>query len=241
MFQPERKKSHGRGQYGDAHAELDDEDRETDCVHSLDPRPSAPRPLVRQTEDHRVAAIVATTVDRERRESTTRATEFRARRRGAGQPAAPPGTTRRSAIPSALPDALRTLRWRGPGSPPTGRAKPTAASPSGSSAGRRGARGRPGARTQALDDLFRDRCLQYAAAIAFRVLFSLFPLTILLVSIFGLVLQDDELRERVVNAGAYNMPRRSPNQNSRDVAEFDRADQRLRYLRSGGSALVALL
>lgn len=51
----------------------------------------------------------------------------------------------------------------------------------------------------AVEDLFRDRCAQYAAAISFRVLFSLFPLTIALVSIFGLVLQDDELRQKVIN------------------------------------------
>ena len=51
---------------------------------------------------------------------------------------------------------------------------------------------------RAIEDLFRDRCTQFAAAIAYRVLFSLFPLTILLVSIFGLVLQDDELRESVI-------------------------------------------
>lgn len=50
---------------------------------------------------------------------------------------------------------------------------------------------------RAVEDMFRDRCPQYAAAISYRVLFSLFPLTILLVSIFGLVLQDDELRQRV--------------------------------------------
>ena len=52
---------------------------------------------------------------------------------------------------------------------------------------------------RAIEDLFRDRCPQYAAAIAYRVLFSLFPLTILLVSIFGLVLQDDELRAKVIS------------------------------------------
>ncbi len=51
----------------------------------------------------------------------------------------------------------------------------------------------------AVEDLFRDKCPQYAASIAYRVLFSLFPLTIVLVSIFGLVLQDDELRQRVIN------------------------------------------
>ena len=52
---------------------------------------------------------------------------------------------------------------------------------------------------RAVEDLFHDRCPQYAAAIAFHVLFSLFPLTILLVSIFGLVLQDDELRADVLD------------------------------------------
>jgi membrane protein len=51
----------------------------------------------------------------------------------------------------------------------------------------------------AVEDLFRDRCPQYAASIAYRVLFSLFPLTIVLVSIFGLVLQDDELRQSVID------------------------------------------
>ncbi len=51
----------------------------------------------------------------------------------------------------------------------------------------------------AIQDLFKDRCPQYAAAIAYRVLFSLFPLTIALVSIFGLILQDDELRQDVID------------------------------------------
>jgi membrane protein len=52
---------------------------------------------------------------------------------------------------------------------------------------------------RAVEHMFTDRCTQYAAAIAYRVLFSLFPLTIALVSIFGLVLQDDELREQVID------------------------------------------
>ena len=52
---------------------------------------------------------------------------------------------------------------------------------------------------RAIEDLFRDRLPQYAASISFHVLFSLFPLTIVLVSIFGLVLQDDELRQRVID------------------------------------------
>ena len=61
------------------------------------------------------------------------------------------------------------------------------------------ARGVLTALPQAIEDLFRDRCTQYAASIAYRVLFSLFPLTIFLVSVFGLVLQDDELRQRVID------------------------------------------
>jgi membrane protein len=52
---------------------------------------------------------------------------------------------------------------------------------------------------RAVEDMFADRCTQYAAAIAYRVLFSLFPLTIALVSIFGVVLQDDDLRQSVIN------------------------------------------
>jgi len=61
------------------------------------------------------------------------------------------------------------------------------------------ARGVAMAMPRAVEDLYRDRCTQYAASIAYRVLFSLFPLTIFLVSVFGLVLQDDELRQRVID------------------------------------------
>jgi membrane protein len=61
------------------------------------------------------------------------------------------------------------------------------------------ARGVVKALPTAVEDMFRDRCPQYAAAISFRVLFSLFPLTIALVSIFGLVLQDDQLRQDVID------------------------------------------
>ena len=61
------------------------------------------------------------------------------------------------------------------------------------------ARGVARALPRAIEDLFRDRCPQYAASISFHVLFSLFPLTIVLVSVFGLVLQDDELRQNVID------------------------------------------
>jgi membrane protein len=46
---------------------------------------------------------------------------------------------------------------------------------------------------------FADGCSQHAAGIAYRVLFSTAPLAIVLVSIFGLVLQDDSVRRDVVN------------------------------------------
>jgi membrane protein len=67
---------------------------------------------------------------------------------------------------------------------------------------------------RAIEDMFTDRCTQYAAAIAYRVLFSLFPLTIALVSIFGLVLQDDELRQKVINELIDLLPVSSSGQDS---------------------------
>ncbi len=52
---------------------------------------------------------------------------------------------------------------------------------------------------QAIDRYFAHRLPQHAAGIAYRVLFSLAPLTIVLVSIFGLVLQNDDLRQDVIS------------------------------------------
>ena len=46
---------------------------------------------------------------------------------------------------------------------------------------------------------FAAGCPQHAAGIAYRVLFSLAPLAIVLVSVFGLVLQDDDVRESVID------------------------------------------
>lgn len=51
----------------------------------------------------------------------------------------------------------------------------------------------------AIDGFFRDRLTQHAAGIAYRVLFSLAPLAIVLVSIVGFVLQDDARRQNVVD------------------------------------------
>jgi membrane protein len=51
----------------------------------------------------------------------------------------------------------------------------------------------------AIDGYFRHRLPQHAAGIAYRVLFSLAPLAIVLVSIVGVVLQDDVRRQDTVN------------------------------------------
>src|SRR3954451_3305193 len=52
----------------------------------------------------------------------------------------------------------------------------------------------------ALRRFFKDRCQRDAGAIAYRVLFAVGPLAIVLVSIFGLLLQDDGIRQQVVDA-----------------------------------------
>ena len=52
----------------------------------------------------------------------------------------------------------------------------------------------------AIDGYFAHRLPQFAAGIAYRVLFSLAPLAIVLVSVTGLVLRNDEYREDVVDA-----------------------------------------
>jgi membrane protein len=52
----------------------------------------------------------------------------------------------------------------------------------------------------AVEKFFADQCPSLAAGIAYRVLFSIAPLAIVLVSIFGLVLQNDSVRDDVVDA-----------------------------------------
>jgi membrane protein len=54
--------------------------------------------------------------------------------------------------------------------------------------------------SDALQRYFFDRCPQHAAGISYRVLFSIAPLAIVLVSVFGLVLQNESVRDSVVNA-----------------------------------------
>jgi len=58
----------------------------------------------------------------------------------------------------------------------------------------------------AIDGYFRDRLAQHAAGIAYRVLFSLAPLTIVLVSIVGIVLQDEARRQEVIDEIVGRLP-----------------------------------
>jgi len=51
----------------------------------------------------------------------------------------------------------------------------------------------------AIDGYFAHRLPNYAAAVAYRVLFSLAPLAIVLVSVFGLLLRNDDLRTDVID------------------------------------------
>ena len=68
---------------------------------------------------------------------------------------------------------------------------------------------------QAIDGYITDRCPQHAAGIAYRVLFSLAPLAIVLVAIFGIVLQDDSLRARLIQEVVDALP--LSDQGTRDV------------------------
>jgi membrane protein len=51
-----------------------------------------------------------------------------------------------------------------------------------------------------------DGCPQLAAAISYHVLFALFPFLLLLVSILGLVLQDDSVRQQVIDWITQSVP-----------------------------------
>ncbi len=56
------------------------------------------------------------------------------------------------------------------------------------------------------DRYFADRCPQQAAGIAYRVLFSIVPLAIVLVSVFGVILGNDAVHDAVVDAIAGALP-----------------------------------
>ncbi len=56
------------------------------------------------------------------------------------------------------------------------------------------------------DRYFADRCPQHAAGIAYRVLFSIVPLAIVLVSIFGLILGTRQVHDLVVDTIAGALP-----------------------------------
>jgi membrane protein len=58
----------------------------------------------------------------------------------------------------------------------------------------------------AVDGYFADRCPQHAAGIAYRVLFSIVPLAIVLVWFFGLVLGNAEVHDAVVDTIVRTLP-----------------------------------
>ena len=59
---------------------------------------------------------------------------------------------------------------------------------------------------QAIDGYFADRCGQHAAGIAYRVLFSLVPLSIILVAISSIVLQNDGLKDQLIEEIVATLP-----------------------------------
>jgi membrane protein len=58
----------------------------------------------------------------------------------------------------------------------------------------------------AIDGFFSDRLMQHAAGIAYRVLFSLVPLSIVLVSIVGIFLRDEARRQDVIDEIVSHLP-----------------------------------
>ena len=59
---------------------------------------------------------------------------------------------------------------------------------------------------QAAERFLKDDCPQMAAAISYYALFSIFPLLTFLAGLAGLLLQDDHLREQVVDEVLKNIP-----------------------------------
>lgn len=60
--------------------------------------------------------------------------------------------------------------------------------------------------TRSLQEFVDDRCTQIAASISYYVFFSIFPLTIFLVTIFGQVLRNEEVKDRVIDALMETLP-----------------------------------
>lgn len=73
--------------------------------------------------------------------------------------------------------------------------------------------------TRTISEFFADGCPQRAAAISYYGLFSLFPLVILLVAIFGLVVDSDEARRRVVDFVLRELPLQ-PEEGQRRIEEL---------------------
>lgn len=53
---------------------------------------------------------------------------------------------------------------------------------------------------RAIKEYVDDRCTQVAAGISYYVFFSIFPLAIFLVTVFGQIMRDERVKQRVINA-----------------------------------------
>lgn len=73
--------------------------------------------------------------------------------------------------------------------------------------------------SRTLSEFFADGCPQRAAAISYYGLFSLFPLVILLVGIFGIVVDDDDARQEVIDFVLRELPLR-PEEGQREIEEL---------------------
>lgn len=71
---------------------------------------------------------------------------------------------------------------------------------------RRGGRHAAKTAERAVVDFFEDRCPQLAAAMSYYALFAIFPLTILTVGAFGLVIDEDQARRDVIDFLTRRLP-----------------------------------
>ncbi|MFW6074841.1 MAG: YhjD/YihY/BrkB family envelope integrity protein, partial [Chloroflexota bacterium] len=60
--------------------------------------------------------------------------------------------------------------------------------------------------TRSLHEFVDDRCTQIAASISYYVFFSIFPLIIFLVTAFGQVLRNDDVKDRVIDVLIETLP-----------------------------------
>ena len=86
---------------------------------------------------------------------------------------------------------------------------------------------------EAADGFFRDHCTQHAAGIAYRVLFSIAPLTIALVALAGLVPRDPRTSAAVIDEIVELVPTPA---GSHDTVESAVTSHRVAHQRASASS-----